>query len=164
MKIKILLLTLLLLLSLSFAVQPVPKSARNIKDDGNTKTVVKNEEANKDGDIIKEGKGKDDNNKNDADEKGKEVKFDLKGKIKNITDKNGDKIIDIDSNNVNDQREKDFDRIKQLESKFKDLFRRDNNKDKDNDKDDNKDEDKDSKTRKAEPKKTVPPSKHGPGK
>jgi len=157
---KILLLTLLLLLSLSFAVQPVPKSARNVKDDDNTKTVMKNEEAGKDKNTVKN----DDKDKVDNDEKDKEVKINLKGKIKNITDRNGDKVIDVDSNNVNDQREKDFDKIKQLESKFKDLFRRDNNKDSDKNSDNDKDEDKDSNKRKTEPKKTVPPSKHRSGK
>jgi hypothetical protein len=151
---KILLLTLLLLLSVSFAVQPVPKPARNVRDSDNTKTVVNNEEVDKDKSAVKN----DNDNKAGNDERDKEVKIDLKGKIKNITDRNGDKIIDVDSNNVNDQREKDFDKIKQLESKFKDLFKRDKDANKDSNKDKNND------TRKDEPKKTVPPSKHKSGK
>ncbi len=49
-------------------------------------------------------------------------------KPKNQNNKN-DQFIDSDSNNVNDQRENDLLKIKQLKNKFKDLFKKDSDTD-----------------------------------
>lgn len=48
-------------------------------------------------------------------------------KPKSQNNKN-DQFIDIDSNNVNDQRENDLLKIKQLKTKFKDLLKKDDDK------------------------------------
>ncbi len=48
----------------------------------------------------------------------------IKIKNKEPSDSNNDLFIDTDSNNVNDQREEDLLKIKQLKTKFKDLLKK----------------------------------------
>ncbi|MCX7995865.1 MAG: hypothetical protein N3A65_08890 [candidate division WOR-3 bacterium] len=49
-------------------------------------------------------------------------------KIKDAYESKGDQFVDTDSNNVNDQREDDLLRIKQLKIKLKDLFKKEKEK------------------------------------
>jgi hypothetical protein len=121
---KKLLMLLIFAASITFAVKPVPRATDESKTD---KPVVTIQEQ-KDGDQNVEGDVKNVMTKNDNNEKDKDKDKDKnkdKTQIKNKPPVNkDDKIVDIDSNNVNDQRENDLLKIKQLKSKFQDLFKK----------------------------------------
>lgn len=93
-------LTLILLTALTRAVQPVPKS-----------------EGKKERPIIKIQVPE-----NDEDNGNKKL---VEIKIKEPQDVKNDHFIDNDSNNINDKREDDLFKIKQLKIKFKDIFKKD---------------------------------------
>jgi hypothetical protein len=81
-----------------WAVQPVPKNEKSVN---NEKPAIKIQISDE----------------NNEDEQEKTVT------PKSHTKKN-DQFIDLDSNNVNDQREDDLLKIKQLKTKFKDLLKK----------------------------------------
>ncbi|MEO0227193.1 MAG: hypothetical protein ABIL70_03980 [candidate division WOR-3 bacterium] len=97
------LLPLLFLISLSIAVRPVSRNddLKNNKPDVRIQNPL-NENEPRDG----------------TKEEIQQIE-----EIKNQTEKD-DRFQDADSNNVNDQREDDLLKIKQLKTKFKDLFRK----------------------------------------
>jgi len=99
------LLTIIFILGSLWAVKPV---IRNEKPDENEKKPVIQIQ------IPKESK------------ENTEQKKTIEPKVKeqkNLNNKN-DQFIDADSNNVNDQREDDLLKIKQLKTKFRDLFKK----------------------------------------
>jgi len=103
-----------MLASFSFAVKPVPKNDDDRSDKASVKKVqVVDEDKN----AVKV-KETNDNKNNDR-------KVEVKNKPKNVTGDNADKFIDADSNKVNDSREDDFWKIKQLGTKLKNLIKKD---------------------------------------
>ncbi|MEO0128923.1 MAG: hypothetical protein ABIL07_07740 [candidate division WOR-3 bacterium] len=96
---KIILATLLFF-ALTWAVQPVSKTDKVNKEPVKKIQIHNNEE-----------------NKEDT----KPIQM----KDREPRDSKNDHFIDADSNNVNDQREDDLLKIKQLKTKFKDLFKKD---------------------------------------
>ena len=96
------LIILLFLGSLLFAVQPVVR---------NTNRTTRNDDKIKNEDVVKE-------NKDDK----VIIKKDDKDDDKNNDKK--DRFQDADSNGVNDQREDDLQKIKNLNTKFKDLIKK----------------------------------------
>uniref|UniRef100_A0A7V1EJ44 Uncharacterized protein n=1 Tax=candidate division WOR-3 bacterium TaxID=2052148 RepID=A0A7V1EJ44_UNCW3 len=92
-------LTISLFFALIWAVQPVSRTEKTDKE-----PVIKIQ--------IQEDKG------NQEDTKVIQIKNKEPGDSKN------DHFIDTDSNNVNDQREDDLLKIKQLKTKFKELFKK----------------------------------------
>lgn len=104
------LLSIIFILGSSWAVKPVPRIE---KTDEDKKPVIQIQIP----DENKEDQKEQNNNSLEI------------NKPKNQNNKN-DQFIDSDSNNVNDQRENDLLKIKQLKNKFKDLFKKDENKDK----------------------------------
>ncbi len=97
-----LLLLLFLLVGSSLAVRPVSKNS-HLKDE-KTDIQIINRKENEDG-IRKEA-----------------ARVQVE-KVKNQNERE-DRFEDADSNNVNDQREEDLLKIKQLKTKFKDLFKK----------------------------------------
>lgn len=100
---KKLLLISTLVFGLSFGVKPVPRDRGEDKQD---KPGIKIES------VIQKLIGE---------TKGDVVENDSQGKV---PDKNDDHFQDVDSNSVNDQRENDLLKIKQLKTKFKDLLKK----------------------------------------
>ncbi|MEO0206828.1 MAG: hypothetical protein ABIL22_09185 [candidate division WOR-3 bacterium] len=96
-----LILIIILLLSSLWAVQPVPKDEKTTTD---TKPSIRIQVP--------------DNDREDAEQK--------KTVVHKTPSNKNDQFIDADSNNVNDQREDDLLKIKQLKTKLKDLFKKDN--------------------------------------
>jgi hypothetical protein len=90
------LIMLIFVASLMFAITPVPRTQKS-NTDKESKTKVEK--------IVKEQNKKQNENKD-----------------KKVIKK--DHFKDSDSNGVNDQREDDFQKIKELKTKFKDLFKK----------------------------------------
>jgi hypothetical protein len=88
------LMILIFFASLLFAVKPVPRTK---KTNDNRKSVVKTE---------------------------KIVEYKKQDNYKNRKESKKDDFIDTDSNGVNDQREDDLQKIKQLKTKHKDLLKK----------------------------------------
>ncbi len=85
-----------------WAIQPVPKNEKTGQtDEPKTKLHVAKSE-------------KTDINHDDA--------RIIKSNNQNTTNNRNDQFVDVDSNNVNDQRENDLLKIKQLKTKLKELF------------------------------------------
>lgn len=67
--------------------------------------------------------------RNNGDDKDKKTKTEKVIKTSNKTEKKEkDRFIDNNSNGINDQREKDLQKIKQLNSKHKELLKKNNSK------------------------------------
>ncbi|MGB9719966.1 MAG: hypothetical protein ACPL28_00595 [bacterium] len=94
-------LTIIFILSSLWAIQPVPKTEKTSTD---TKPGIETEVQG---------------NESENTEQKKTI-------IHKTSSSKNDQFVDVDSNNVNDQREDDLLRIKQLKTKFKDLFKKEN--------------------------------------
>jgi len=73
-------------------------------------------------------RNKNNDNKNQKTKTEKVIKSNQQSDKKNSKQKDKDDFIDIDANGVNDQRESDLQKIKQLHSKHKNLLKKSNSK------------------------------------